>query len=279
MTEEGALIQLPVSSLQPNPLQPRGVITNTSLSELVESIKEHGVLEPLVAAHTPAGYQIIAGERRWRAAKLAGVETLPVLVKKTTPKGMLEMAIVENVQRTDLNPIDRAKAFDRLISEFGLGTVEVAKRVSKSDSYVSNSLKLLTLPDALTDGLLNGSISEGHARALSSISDPKALIEAYKTILSENGSVRRAEELARRYRHSQKADPNERSPRQNNVIITEELDRMQETLQKSFGKKSNIKLKQTARETKIQIVFKGNPEMTHEKLDAVYSMLKQLQFE
>ena len=110
--------QLSVDALQPNPLQPRGVITPDSLMDLVESIKEHGVLEPLVVAETPAGYQIIAGERRWRAAKLAGLTTVPSLIRKTSPQGMLEMALVENVQRTDLNPVDRAKAFDRLINEF-----------------------------------------------------------------------------------------------------------------------------------------------------------------
>ena len=182
---EEFLIQLPTNNLQPNPLQPRGAITKDSIVELVDSIKEHGILEPLVAAETPAGYQIIAGERRWRAAKEAGLAVVPVLVKKTTPKGMLEMAIVENVQRSDLNAIDRAKAFERLILEFGFSNADISKRVSKSASYVSNSLKLLTLPDALKDGLLSGQISEGHARALSSIDDTRALVEAYKIILKK----------------------------------------------------------------------------------------------
>ena len=105
----------------------------------MDSLREHGVLEPLVVAKTPAGYQIIAGERRWRASKLAGLKTVPVIIKETTPQGMLEMAIVENVQRTDLNAIDRAKAFERLISEFGLSNSEIAQRIGKSPSYVSNS--------------------------------------------------------------------------------------------------------------------------------------------
>src|SRR3989338_9546480 len=118
--------QLSVDELQPNPLQPRGVITPDSLMDLVESIKEHGVLEPIVVAETPAGYQIIAGERRWRAAKILGLVKVPVVVKKTTPQGMLEMSIVENVQREDLNPIEKALAYKRLIDEFGLGTNEVA---------------------------------------------------------------------------------------------------------------------------------------------------------
>ena len=194
------ITQLPINELQPNPLQPRGVIIPETLSDLVDSIKEHGILEPLVAAHTPAGYQIIAGERRWRAAKLAGLTEVPVIIKETTPQGMLEMALVENVQRTDLNAIDRAKAFERLSLEFGLSTGDVAKRISKSPAYVSNTLRLLKLPDALKDGLLTGIITEGHARALSAIEDERAMVEAYKVVMRESGSVRRAEELARRYK-------------------------------------------------------------------------------
>ncbi len=153
------IIQIDVNELQSNPLQPRGVITPESLVDLVDSIKEHGVLEPLVVAKTPAGYQIIAGERRWRASKLAGLSHVPAVIRETTPKGMLEMAIVENVQRVDLNALDRAKGFERLMSEFALTTSEVAVRIGKSVAYVSNSMRLLTLPDALKDGLLSGLIS------------------------------------------------------------------------------------------------------------------------
>src|SRR6266567_3787518 len=126
------IYELETSHLQSNPLQPRGVITPDSLTDLVESIREQGIIEPLVVAKTPAGYQIIAGERRWRASKQAGLTTVPVLIKETTSRGMLEMAIVENVQREDLNPIDRAQAFQRLIEEFGLPVTEISKRIGKS---------------------------------------------------------------------------------------------------------------------------------------------------
>lgn len=115
MAEDQQVARLPLDYLQPNPSQPRGVITPESLSELIDSIKTHGVIQPLVVAHTPAGYQIIAGERRWRASRLAGLTEVPVRIIETSPQGMLEMAIVENVQRTDLNPIDRANSFERLI--------------------------------------------------------------------------------------------------------------------------------------------------------------------
>ncbi|MBI4153592.1 ParB/RepB/Spo0J family partition protein, partial [Candidatus Woesebacteria bacterium] len=202
MAEE--VIQIDIIELQQNPLQPRGAITPESLVDLVDSIREHGVLEPLVVAKTPAGYQIIAGERRWRAAKLAGMTHVPAIIRETSPKGMLEMALVENVQRVDLNPLDRAKGFERLMSEFGLTTSEVAVRIGKSVAYVSNSIRLLTLPDALKDGLLSGLISEGHARALAAIDDQQLMVEAYKIILRESGSVRRAEELARRMKTKSK---------------------------------------------------------------------------
>src|SRR4030066_1832999 len=135
MAEE--VIQIAIEELQPNPLQPRGVITPESLVDLVDSIKEHGILEPLVVAKTPAGYQIIAGERRWRASKIAGLSKVPVLIKETTPQGMLEMAIIENVQRIDLNPLERAQAFKRLMEEFGLSTSEIAVKIGKSAPYVS----------------------------------------------------------------------------------------------------------------------------------------------
>src|SRR4030066_2059680 len=196
MAEE--VIQIEIDQLQPNPLQPRGSITPESLVDLVDSIKEHGILEPLVVAKTPAGFQIIAGERRWRASKLAGLTHVPVVIRETSPQGMLEMALVENVQRVDLNPLDRAKGFERLMNEFGLTTSEIAVKIGKSVAYVSNSMRLLTLPDALKDGLLSGLISEGHARAMAAIDDHDLMVDAYKIILRESGSVRRAEELARR---------------------------------------------------------------------------------
>ena len=263
--------KLDINMVQPNPLQPRGTILADDLQDLVKSIQEHGILEPLVVAHTPAGYQIIAGERRWRAAKLAGLKKVPVVIKETTPKGMLEMAIVENVQRTDLNPIERAKAFDRLMREFNLTNSEIAARVGKSPAYVSNSLKLLNLPDALKDGLIGGLITEGHARALSSIPDTRLMIEAYKTVLREGASVRRAEEIARNLRHN--LNPNEiRRNSHSAHIISEEITRLQEKLLKALGDKTQVKLTRTRRETRIIIKLKGSPEETEERLQKILSI-------
>lgn len=257
--------ELDIDLLQPNPLQPRGSITPDTLEDLVNSIKEHGVLEPLVIAHTPAGYQIIAGERRWRAAKIAGMKIVPVIVKETTPRGMLEMALVENVQRSDLNPVERGKAFQRLITEFNLTTGEISKRVGKSASFVSNSLRLLNLPDALTDGLLSGMITEGHARALAAIDDESIMIQAYKIILRESGSVRRAEELARRMKKKRS-----RKIMDDQLIVSDKIDSMQTKMHDALGKKSRVSLKRSRVETKLMIVLKGNPEDTEEKLQKIY---------
>ncbi len=176
--QQQQIYTLDIELIQPNPLQPRGLIAPQSLTDLVNSIKEHGIIEPLVVAKTPAGYQIIAGERRWRASKIAGLTSVPVLVKETTAKGMLEMAIVENVQREDLNPIERAQAFQRLIEEFGLPVGEIAKRMGKSESYVSNTMRLMALPDAIKDGLISGAISEGHARAIAGLGEIKLMVDA-----------------------------------------------------------------------------------------------------
>ena len=276
MAEE--IIQIDVNQLQANPLQPRGSITPESLVDLVDSIKEHGLLEPLVVAKTPAGYQIIAGERRWRAAKLSGLTHIPSIIRETTPRGMLEMALVENVQRVDLNALDRAKGFERLMSEFGLTTSQIAVRIGKSVAYVSNSIRLLSLPDALKDGLLSGLVTEGHARALAAIDDHNLMVEAYKIILRESGSVRRAEELARRMKAESKQTMRKQGVRKDQLrVVSEEIDKMQEDMQKAFtfdgeanAKKSVVKLVRSRRETRVTFTFKGNPEDTEERLQKVF---------
>lgn len=262
------VIDIEIDSLQSNPLQPRKSITPESLVELADSIREHGVLEPLVVAKTPAGFQIIAGERRWRASKLVGLKTVPAIVKETTPRGMLEMALVENVQREDLNPLERAQAFTRLMDEFGLTNKEISQQIGKSPAFISNTLKLLTLPDALKDGLLSGLIMEGHARALASIEDVKLMVEAYKIILRESGSVRRAEEVARRMRNKE----GKQGVTGKHLVISDEIDRMQEDLFKALGGEegSKVKLSRSRSETKLYIVLYGTLEGTEERLQKIY---------
>jgi len=275
MSDKDNIHQLEISQLQANPLQPRGMITPDSLMDLVDSIREHGIIEPLIVAHTPAGYQMIAGERRWRAAKLAGLTHVPCIIKETSPQGMLEMALVENVQRTDLNAIERAKAFERLLEEFDLSNAEIARRIGKSPSYISNTLKLLTLPDALTDGLISGLITEGHARALASIEDKAAMIDAYKTILKESGSVRRAEDLSRRMKDKtgQKVSAPSTRPAH---IVSQAGDEMAKKMTQSLGKNAKVKLIRTQRETRLLLVLKGTPEATDEILERLVKAVCKL---
>lgn len=281
MAEE--IVQVHIDELQPNPLQPRGSITPESLVDLVDSIKEHGVLEPLVVAKTPAGYQIIAGERRWRASRLAGLTHVPAVIRETSPKGMLEMALVENVQRVDLNALDRAKGFERLMNEFGLTTSEIAVRIGKSVAYVSNSIRLLSLPDALKDGLLSGLITEGHARALAGIDDQQLMVDAYKIILRESGSVRRAEDLARRMKAKGQQAPKPRVSFEHMRVVSEDLDRMQDEMQSSLKRTEednniSVKLSRSRRETKVSFVFKGSLEDTEDTLQKVYQAIKNASY-
>ncbi len=267
------IIEIDVNELQSNPLQPRGLIMPESLSELVESIKEHGVLEPLVVAKTPAGYQIIAGERRWRASKLAGLKVVPAIIKETNQRGMLEMALVENVQREDLNPLERGQAFLRLMEEFGLTNKEIAGRISKSAAFVSNSIRLLNLPDALKDGLLTGLISEGHARALAAIDDTKLMVEAYKIILRESGSVRRAEDVARRMKKEEGKKPKQVK----GIVYSEEADKLQKEMEEALGGDgmAKVKILRSRAQTKLQIILKGNFEHTEKRLQRIYKGICQ----
>ena len=267
------IVDLGIDQLQPNPLQPRGKVDLVELEDLVSSIRQHGILEPIVAAHTPAGFLIVAGERRWKAARVAGLTVVPVLVKETTPRGMLEMALIENVQRVDLNPLDRAIAFQRLLDEFHLATSEISERIGKSAAYVSNTLRLLTLPDALKDGLLSGQISEGHARALAAIEDTRHMVEAYKQVLKEDASVRRTEDIARRMK-SDIGQPASSGHGKAPLIISPILDRMQLRLQESFGEKSKVKITRSRAQTKVIFVFNGNTDDTQLLLNKIMRLAR-----
>lgn len=267
------IFELEIDLLQSNPLQPRGLITPESLAELAESIRTHGILEPIVVAKTPAGYQIIAGERRWRASRLVGLPKVPVIIRETTPQGMLEMAIVENVQRIDLNPLERAQAYKRLMDEFSLTNTEISQRVSKSPSYISNTIRLLTLPDALKDALMSGQTTEGHARALSALEDPHLIIEAYKEVLKKNLSVRGTEELVRKMRSRHGIGPKKGAAPNLMHIVNEDIDRIEQGLTESLANGANstkVKYILTGTTAKLEIRLNGNPEQTNEKVQKIY---------
>lgn len=265
------IYELEIHMLQANPLQPRGIITPESLSDLVDSIREQGILEPIVVAKTPAGFQIIAGERRWRAAKVLGLGKVPVVVKETTPQGMLEMSIVENVQREDLNPIERALAYKRLIDEFGLGTNEVAKRVGKSAPTVSNTIRLLSLPDAIKDALVAGVITEGHVRPLISLGDPKLMLELFKKILRENSTVRQTEDLARQA----KGEIEKKEPRTKQAKLwVPELDDIAKDIKTRY-KFDNVQVFQSRSKARVIFEMKGDVEVTTPKLKEIHRILSE----
>lgn len=193
------LLEVDVDRIVPNPWQPRLVVDEAALAELVASIREHGILQPLIVTRTEGDqYALVAGERRWRAARAAGLLTVPVVVKETTPRQRLELALVENIQRQDLSPLETAQAYRQLIDEHDLTQEVVAERVGKSRAAVANALRLLQLPPNARDALAQGQITEGHARAILSCAVPEMRTLLLETIVSRHLSVRQAEELARR---------------------------------------------------------------------------------
>ncbi len=197
---EGGVLQVPIDDIVPNPRQPRESFDEEGLQSLADSIREHGVLQPLMVARGPGseGYVLIAGERRMQAARLAGLATVPVIVRQADDQQSLEWALVENLQRTDLNPLEAAQGYDQLANEFGLSHDQIAKRVGKSRTAISNTLRLLKLSPAVRKALLERTIHEGHARALLGLSSAQAQSAALQTIVQNDFNVRQAEALVRR---------------------------------------------------------------------------------
>lgn len=190
-------VELPVDRISPNPHQPRQIMDPQELQELANSIAEHGLIQPLVVTRAGDAYQLIAGERRWRASQLAGLTRVPVVIKETTPQQMLELAIVENIQRADLNPLEEAQAFAQLMEEFGLTQEAVAERVGKSRTAVANTVRLLNLPDEVKNALAGGQITEGHARSLLSLKKSRDQLAMLQAIISRGLNVRQTEALVR----------------------------------------------------------------------------------
>ncbi len=189
--------EIPIGSIIPNPSQPRLHFDETKLTELAESIKVHGILQPLLVTKRGEGYELIAGERRLQAGKRAGLTTVPVVVREAGDQEKLELAIIENVQRHDLNPIEEAKAYLRLVEEFGLSQEAVAEKMGKGRPTVANTLRLLTLPVEIQRAVMEGRLSEGHAKALLSIDNPEKQRALFELILKEELTVRETEERAR----------------------------------------------------------------------------------
>jgi ParB family chromosome partitioning protein len=197
-TTEPAHSQIAISLIRRNPYQPRQAIDRDGLEALAASIREHGVLQPILITETVGGYQLVAGERRLQAAELAGLDRIPAVVRRTIPRDQLELALVENIQRADLNAMDVARAYRQLVDEFGLTVDDIAARVGKSRPAVANTLRLLELAADVQAAVASGAISEGHARAIAGIDDAPAQRELLGVVVSRALSVRETEELARR---------------------------------------------------------------------------------
>lgn len=195
---DGGVRSLPLRRIEPNPLQPRREFDPEALQALADSISAHGVIQPLTVRETPSGYyQIIAGERRWRAARMAGLEEVPVLVVEADDRTVMELALIENLQREDLNPMEEAAGYRTLADDYHMTQEEISDRVGKSRAAVANSLRLLSLSDELADMVRSGMLTPGHARALLSLKDEKLRLQAAQRIIALQLSVRQAETLCR----------------------------------------------------------------------------------
>ncbi len=226
-----------IRDIAPNSSQPRKSFNSASLKELAESIKEKGVIEPLLVRERSGGFELVAGERRLRAAKMAGLEKVPVVIISATDRESLEYAIIENIQREDLNPLEEAEAF-KALTGFGLSQEEVAKKVGKERATVANYLRLLKLPPEVKDELARGTISMGHARAIVSIDGHAAQRELCRRVIKKALSVRQTEDLAARMRKGLTAD---KSPGGGKGAGAADLNPLEEELRQIFGTKVTVK--------------------------------------
>jgi len=255
-----------IDAIQPNPRQPRTQVDEASLKELAASIREVGLIQPLIVQELPPEgdpaqpprYQLITGERRWRAARLAGLRQVEVVIKEASDRELLELALVENIQRADLNPLEEAAAYWQLSQEFGLTQEQIAERVGKSRVSITNTMRLLRLPEPIKEALLQQEITEGHARALLMLPDSASQLAVLKQIREKGLSVRQTEELVRRNRTKRRA----RSPK----TRTPETEALERAFRESLGTKVN--LFRTRKGGKLVIHF-----YSEEELQAIYERI------
>lgn len=253
--QTGAVSQLPVESIAPNPRQPRTRFDPEELAELAASIREHGVLQPVIVTHDEDGdhYVLVAGERRWLAARQAGLTHIPAILREASDQQRLEMALIENVQRADLGPLETADAYHQLVEDFSLSHEEIAIRVGKSRAAVTNTLRLLKLPEAVRQALAEGKISEGHARSLLALPTPQAQAAALLTILVHELNVRQTEALVRRLNGERPAPVEKPAP-------PPEVADLERRLEDSLGTRVSLKRGSQGRGT-VVIHFYSDEEL------------------
>lgn len=260
----GSVAMLPIESIETNPFQPRTVFDEDSLDELSQSIAQHGIIQPVTVRKM--GYdrfQLISGERRFRASKRAGITELPAYIRVANDQTMLEMALVENIQRRDLDPIEIAISYRRLLEECALTQDALSEKVGKKRSTVTNYLRLLKLPDAVQAGLRENKLSMGHARALINLENPQRLLEIYAQIIDQNLSVRQVEELVKNQRPSTKT-PAKKKP----IPLSFEHQKLQDDLSERLNTRIGLKRDEKGR-GKIEIAFKSDADLQRiiEKLE------------
>lgn len=265
-------VMVNINKVEPNRDQPRKNFDEDALLELAESIKQFGILQPLLVQDKESYYEIVAGERRWRAAKLAGIKEIPIIVKNLTPQEIVEISLIENIQREDLNPIEEAIAFKRLLTEFNLKQDEVAERVSKSRTTVTNSMRLLKLDEKVQQMVIDEMLSTGHARALLAIEDHEQQYTVAQKVFDEKLSVRETEKLVKKLAKENNSDPNktektdEEELKRLRVVYHDLEEKMKETL----GTKVVINFKDKNK-GKIEIEYYDSAQFEH-----LYDMLQTL---
>ena len=256
--------KLKITDIEPNRYQPRKEFNEDALAELADSIKKYGIIEPIVVSKKGKSYEIIAGERRWRAARLAGLKELPVIIREYSDKERMEVALIENLQREDLNPIEEALAFQSLIDEYELKQDEVAERVSKSRSAITNSLRLLKLSDKVKQMLIDDMISTGHARALLAIEDPDVQYESALSVFDEGLSVRETEQLVKSVNHVLAGHEIDKDGKVKSEVKNEALEavlrELEENLKTTLGSKVFIKSKGSKGKIEIEYVSSDDLE-------------------
>ncbi len=255
----GGAFEIAVEDVRPNRYQPRKIFDDVKLTELVNSIREKGVVQPIIVQKSDSGYELIAGERRWRAAQKAGLNKIPAIIKEVSSEESLELALIENIQRENLNPIEEARAYHRLSDEFYQTQEDIAKKVGKDRSSVANFLRLLKLPKEIQDSISNEELTMGHARALLSLDSAKEQISLKDRIVKRKMSVREVESYVNRSREAKKESIKKR------VDIFK--DRLEGELQRFFG--TDVKILKGRNKGKIEIIF-----YTDEDLERIIDLIK-----
>ena len=248
-----SIVMVNISKVEPNKTQPRKYFNEDALNELAESIKEHGIIEPLIVQDRKSYYEIIAGERRWRAANIAGQTEVPVIIKDLTELEIVEIALIENIQREDLNPVEEAHAYKRLIEEFNLKQDEVAEKVSKSRTTITNTMRLLKLCPDVQQMLIDEMISAGHARALLGVEDPEKQLNLAQRVFDEKMSVRDVEKAVRNF------DKEKKIKDKKTIQISDAYKSYEEKLKNKLGTKVSVSVKENG-SGKIEIEFYSNED-------------------